>query len=145
MRLFKLKSSLRFWRRNVNSIQLIERLKTKLKSLEDVRFILFGYMVAIIPFNFTTNFIVIPCLSLFLLIVKHRSDFSFRIFRISQTALILSSIFVLHLFWFVPYILATLSFGYVERTLPLLAFPLMISSTVIDQKKVGAIAKTFVW
>jgi O-antigen ligase len=115
------------------------------RSLEAIRFGLLALLVAVIPLNVTWIFIVLPLLSLFLVIVANRTNLSFRIFRISAKGLALCAIFFIHLLWFAPYIFKTWSFGYIEKTLPFILFPLMISSTPVEKEKVGALAKFFVW
>ena len=124
---------------------MFDKLAAMFRSLEAIRFGLLVMLVVIIPYNLTTNFIVLPLLSLFLVIVANRTNLSFRIFRISTTGLWLCAIFVIHLLWFAPYIFKTWSFGYIEKTLPFLLFPLMISSTSLGKEKIGVLAKFFIW
>ena len=124
---------------------MFDKLAAMFRSLEAIRFGLLVMLVVIFPFNLTTNFIVLPLLSLSLLIVANRTNLSFRIFRISTKGLWLCAIFLIHLLWFVPYIFKTWSFGYVEKTLPFVLFPLMISSTSLEKEKIGVLAKFFIW
>ena len=124
---------------------MFNKLAVMFKSVEAVRFGLLIMLVVIFPFNLTTNFIVLPLLSLFLVIVTNRADLSFRIFRISTKGLWLCALFLIHLLWFAPYIFKTWSFGYIEKTLPFLLFPLMISSTSLEKDKLGVLAKFFIW
>jgi hypothetical protein len=118
---------------------VFDKLTVMFKSLEVIRFGLLVMLAVILPFNFTTNFIVLPLLSLFLLIVANRTNFSFRIFRVSEKALWLCAIFLIHMLWFAPYIFKTWSFSYVEKALPFLLFPLMISSTPLEKEKIGVL------
>jgi O-antigen ligase len=124
---------------------VFDKLTVMFKSLEVIRFGLLVMLAVILPFNFTTNFIVLPLLSLFLLIVANRTNFSFRIFRVSEKALWLCAIFLIHMLWFAPYIFKTWSFSYVEKALPFLLFPLMISSTPLEKEKIGVLVRFFIW
>ena len=114
-------------------------------SLEAVRFGLLIMLVVIFPFNFTTNFIVLPLLSLFLLVVKNRTNLSLKILGMSSKGLWLTVIFFIHFVWFAPYMFTTWSAGYIEKTLPFILFPLMISSTPLDKEKVKIISRFFIW
>ena len=124
---------------------MFDKLAAMFKSLEAIRFGLLALLVVVFPFNFTTNFIVLPLLSLFLLIVANRTNLSFGIFHISSKAIGLSAIFLIHLLWFAPYIFKTGSFRYMEKMLPFLLFPLMISSTRLEKGRIGVLAKFFIW
>jgi len=124
---------------------VFDKLAGVFRSLEAIRFGLLILLVVIFPFNFTTNFIVLPLLSLFLVIVANRTHFSLKIFSISTKGLWLCAIFLIHLLWFAPYIFKTGSFRYLEKMLPFLLFPLMISSTRLEKGRIGVLAKFFIW
>lgn len=124
---------------------MFDKLAGVFRSLEAIRFGLLILLVVIFPFNFTTNFIVLPLLSLFLVIVANRTHFSLKIFSISTKGLWLCAIFLIHLLWFAPYIFKTGSFRYLEKMLPFLLFPLMISSTRLEKGRIGVLAKFFIW
>lgn len=123
---------------------MFSKIKGIFKSLEEFRFGLLVMLVVILPFHFTTNFIVLPLLSLFLVVVQNRKNFSLRIFSVSSKGLWLTLIFFIHLVWFAPNMFTTWSAGYIEKTLPFILFPLMISATPLDKEKATVIIRFFV-
>lgn len=88
---------------------------------------------------------VLPLLSLFLTVVLSQQPVSIKTLRISNNGYLLTILFVIHLLWFVWGIIETKSFSYLEKTLPLLLFPLMISSTRLDKEKLRTILTTFIY
>src|SRR5688572_1539192 len=105
------------------------------KKLSHGKFVSLILLAIILAFKFPAAFIVLPLLSLFLTLIIDQFNFSLTIIRVSRKGYLLTILFGIHLLWFIQPIIETNSFTYVERTLPLLLFPLMISSTEIDQQK----------
>ena len=88
---------------------------------------------------------VLPLLSLFLTVVLSQQPVSSKTLRISNNGYLLTILFVIHLLWFVRGIIETKSFSYLEKTLPFLLFPLMISSTRLDKEKLRTVLTTFIY
>lgn len=119
-------------------------LKSSREHLNQTKFFLVLLLGVILAFNFPAIYIL-PLLSLFLTIVIRQEEFSFKIFRISKKGFFLTILFTIHLLWFTPVVLVTNSYSYLEKTLPLMLFPLMISSTRIDHQKLKLILTSFTY
>src|SRR5688572_16088112 len=110
-----------------------------LKSLNQIQFLSL-ILLAIIPaFNFPAAFIALPLLSLLLTIIINKSNFSWNNLGVSRKGYLLTILFGIHLLWFFQSIIETNSFSYLEKTLPFLLFPLMISSTKINRQKLKSV------
>jgi O-antigen ligase len=114
-------------------------------SLTQVRFLLIAVLASMLAFNFPAAFIVLPLLSLFLAAKINKYDFSLKTFRVSKKGYVLTILFGIHLLWFFLSIVESKSFSYLEKTLPFLLFPLMISSTLIDKEKLKIILMSFIY
>lgn len=115
------------------------------KSLNQIKFLSL-ILLAIIPaFKFPAAFIALPLLSLLLTLIINNYNFSWDKFGVSRTGYLLTILFGIHLLWFFQSIIETNSFSYLERTLPFLLFPLMISSTEIDRQKLKIVFKGFTY
>lgn len=89
----------------------------------------------LLAFKIPAASIALPSLVLLLCLSVNKFKLSLDSFGISRQGYLLTILFAIHLLWFIKSIIVTNSFSYFEKTLPLLAFPLMISSTSIDNTK----------
>ena len=119
-------------------------LKLDSNILNQTKFFLTLLLGATLAFELPAIYIL-PMVSLFLTVIISAEPLSFKLLRISGKGYFLSILFGIHLLWFVREIIETKSFSYLEKTLPLLLFPLMISSTQIDKKKLKIILVTFIY
>jgi len=119
-------------------------MKLNPESLIQTKFFLSLFLGAVLPFNPPAIYIL-PLLSLFLTVVIREESFSLKSLRISERGYMLTLLFGIHLLWFVPTIFESKSFSSLEKTLPLLVFPLMISSTRIDKQKLKLILTWFIY
>lgn len=119
--------------------------KLNVKELSLVKFLSIILLAIILAFKFPAAFIALPLLSFFLTLSINKYDFSLAIFRFSRKGYLLTILFGIHLLWFIQSIVETNSFSYLERTLPFLLFPLMISSTEIDQQRLKSVFKGFIF
>jgi O-antigen ligase len=114
------------------------------RKLSQGKFVSLILLAIILAFKFPAAFIVLPLLSLFLTLIINQFNFSLTIIFVSRKGYLLTAFFGIHLLWFIQPIIETNSFTYVERTLPFLLFPLMISSTEIDQQKLKSVFRGFI-
>ncbi len=114
------------------------------KSLNQTKVFLTLLLGVILPFDVPAIYIL-PLLSLFLTVVIREENLSLKSLRISKNGFFLTVLFAIHLMWFAPTILKSNSFSYLEKMLPLLLFPLMISSTRIDKQKLRTILAWFIY
>jgi len=89
-------------------------------------------------------FIIIPSMSILLMMAEEKFNYRLILSRVSGKAYFLTLIFAIQALWFLPMILDTGSTRYVERTLPFLLYPLMISSTSINRAQLRVVIKSFV-
>jgi O-antigen ligase len=119
-------------------------IRVSVKLLSQILFVLVVLLGIILAFNFPAAFIILPLLSLFLT-VSNQHNFSLKALHVSKRGYALTILFAIHLAWFLPTIVETKSFSYLEKTLPFLAFPIMISSTRIDKEKLKTIFMIFTY
>lgn len=114
-----------------------------LARLDKIRFLLIVVLSITVVLELPAAFIIIPSLSIVLLGFQERFFMRRIPFKVSGQAYFLVLIFVVHALWFLWMILSTGSTRYLERTLPFLLFPLMISSTPVDARRLSVIYKAF--
>src|SRR5688500_6374819 len=107
--------------------------KAKVKLLTQIQFLLIVLLAIILAFKFPAAFIVLPLLALALSVRINRDNFSPKSFRVSKKGYALTILFGIHFLWFFQTIVETKSTSYLEKTLPFLLFPLMISSVSMDK------------
>jgi O-antigen ligase len=120
-------------------------LKANVKLLTQIQFLLIGLLAVILAFKFPAAFIVLPLLSFFLTLIINQYNFSLTILRVSKKGYLLTILFGIHFLWFLAVIVETKSFSYLERTLPFLLFPLMISSIRIDNQNLKTVLTAFIY
>lgn len=113
--------------------------------LQKVRFWLLVFLSISITLELSPAFIVVPALSIVIVIMTDRFDLRTTASRISGVGYFLALIFLIHAVWFVPHIVKTGSTKYLERTLPYLLFPLMLSSMQLRDEEVRKVLKIFIW
>ncbi len=88
---------------------------------------------------------ILPSVSVLLTAIVGRETISVSKLSVSKKGYSLTILFGIHLLWFTPTIIETKSFSYLEKMLPFLLFPLMISSTRVDKEKLSLILTTFIY
>ncbi len=119
--------------------------KANVKLLTQIQFLLIVLLAIILAFKVPAAFIVLPLLAFFLLVIINRDNFSWKNLRVSKKAYVLIILFGIHFLWFVQSIVETKSTSYLEKNLPFLLFPLMISSVPIDKQKLKIVLAGFIY
>jgi O-antigen ligase len=112
--------------------------------IDKVRFLLVNALAIAIVFEVSPAFIILPALSIVLLALECGFNLRNITSRISNHGYFLTLLFLIHAAWFMREIIDTLSTRYLERTLPFLLFPLMISSSAIDGRRLTVTFRTFI-
>ncbi len=118
--------------------------KISAKLLTQIQFLSIILLAIILAFKFPAAFIVLPLLGLFISVIINRDNFSIKSLRVSKKGYVFIIFFGIHFLWFFQSIMETKSFSYLEKTLPFLLFPLMISSTSIDKQKLKIVLTGFI-
>lgn len=108
----------------------------------------FGSVVLVsilLAFKVPSAFIALPSLVLILSFALNKFRLSWKSLHISKEGYLLTILFAIHGLWFIKSIVETGSFSYFEKTLPLLAFPLMMSSTSSDKTKLKSVYLFFAY
>lgn len=113
--------------------------------LQRTRFWLLVLLVISVTVELPVVFIVVPAVSIAMVIVADRFNFRIATARVSGLGYVLTLIFLIHAIWFLPHIVKTGSTKLLERALPYLLFPIMISSTPLKDHELRKLLKIFIW
>jgi O-antigen ligase len=108
------------------------------------RFWLLVLLAFTVTLELSPAFIILPALSIVMVVVSDRFNLRLTATRVSSLGYFLTLIFLIHAAWFLPHIIRTGSTKYLERTLPYLLFPLMISTTPLDDAKLKKVLQFFI-
>jgi O-antigen ligase len=124
--------------------KLMEIQMTESMQFDKIRFALVMILPVCIILELSAAFTVLPALSMLLLAVADKFNLRITVARISGKGYLLTLIFIIHAIWFMWMVITTGSTKYLERTLPFLLFPLMISSTRINEERLKLLFRSFV-
>jgi O-antigen ligase len=121
------------------------RIGMNFTSQYGIQFLLVTLLGISLSLKLPAAYIVLPLLSLAITLVKNRFRLSLSNIGISKKGYFLMILFLIHFLWFVPTVVETGSTSYLEKTLPLLLFPIIISSVDLDAYKTKALLKLFIY
>jgi hypothetical protein len=126
------------------SDQALNFLSLENPAFQRLRLSLLNVLMLCITVELSPAFIIVPALSIAMVIAADRFDLRLSATRISRAGYFLTFIFLIHVLWFLPHVLKTGSTKFLERSLPYLLFPLMISSTPVDGDALKKVLRFFI-